>query len=65
MEKPTRIPPDEARTKMMRNSALLVCAYEGEKKIENNHLEGAISSESLKSGLDSLSKDREIIFYCA
>lgn len=61
----TRISPEEARQKLISGTALLVCAYDDEQKFKQNHLEGAISIAELNSKLTSLSKDHEIIFYCA
>ena len=50
---------------MESNSAMLVCAYDSEEKFEQNHLKGAIPLVEFESQVDSLPKDREIIFYCA
>jgi hypothetical protein len=52
------------REKVEDGAALLVCAYEDEEKFRRMHLEGAISYADFTSRLPSLSKDREIIFYC-
>ena len=45
--------------------ALLVCAYDDDGKFEKNRLEGAISLRTLREREDSMSKDKELIFYCA
>jgi hypothetical protein len=45
--------------------AILVCAYEDESKFKKMRLQGAISLSEFKSKLSSLSKDQEIVFYCA
>jgi hypothetical protein len=45
--------------------ALLVCAYDDDSKFKRMQLQGAISLNEFKSKLPSLTKDREIIFYCA
>lgn len=55
----------QARHEIEESDALLVCAYDSQDKFESNHLEGAMSLDALKSHEDSLSKDRELIFYCA
>lgn len=61
-----RINPQEAYEHMRADSnALLVCAYDSEEKFQQNHLGGAISLDEFISQADTLSKDREIIFYCA
>ena len=60
-----RISPNETREKVTSGRALLVCAYDDERKFKANHLEGAISLSDFKSRLASLPKDQEIIFYCA
>lgn len=65
MTEPTRISPEEVRTKSLSGSALLVCAYDDDEKYNNNHLDGALSFAEFKSKLPSLSKDQEIFFYCA
>ena len=65
MAEPIRIGPDEARRRMKSDMALLVCAYDDEEKFRSMHLEGAISLRELESKLPSLSKEQEIIFYCA
>ncbi len=65
MAEAIRIPPEETRQKVTSDSALLVCAYEDEEKCNRLLLEGAISLTAFRSQLPGLSKDREIIFYCA
>ncbi len=63
MVEPIRIPPDEARKKVLAREALFVCAYENDEKFKKMHLEGALSFNEFKNGIASLSKDQEIIFY--
>lgn len=46
-------------------SALLVCGYEGDTKFRAFRLEMAISFSEFLEKLPTLSKDQEIIFYCA
>lgn len=60
-----RISPEEAREKVINGTALLVCAYANEEKFQRNRLEGAISLAEFEARRTSLSKDHEIIFYCA
>ena len=65
MTEPTRLSPQQTREKVVAGSALLVCAYEDDDKFSNNHLDGAISFSEFQSQLPSLSKEQEIVFYCA
>jgi hypothetical protein len=61
----TRLSPQETRQRVTSGSALLVCAYEDDEKCNRLRLEGAISLTEFKSKVSGLSKDEEIIFYCA
>ena len=63
MTEPVRIPPEEARKKVLSHEAILVCAYEEEEKFRKMHLESAISLNDFKSRASSLSKEQAIIFY--
>ena len=65
MAEPERISPKEAYEKLKAGAAILVCAYEDDRKFRALHLEGAVSLNELRSNLPSLSKDQEIVFYCA
>ena len=65
MTEPTRSSPQQTREKVLSGAALLVCAYDDDNKFENNNLEGAISFSEFESRLPSLSKEQEIVFYCA
>lgn len=65
MAEPMRITPQEAREKVISGTALLVCAYEDEEKFKKLRLAGAISMTGLRKREPSLTKDNEIIFYCA
>lgn len=60
-----RVRPEEVRPKVGSGEALLVCAYEQDWKFLQMNLEGAISFSEFQSRLPSLSKNREIVFYCA
>jgi hypothetical protein len=55
----------QARHDVEVSDALLVCAYDDQEKFEKFRLAGAISLDDLRSQEDSLSKERELIFYCA
>jgi rhodanese-related sulfurtransferase len=59
-----KIDPKRAH-KDLEAGALLVCAYDDAEKFAQNHLEGALSLADLQAQERSLSKDQEIIFYCA
>ena len=65
MAEPERISPKEAYEKLKAGAAILVCTYEDDRKFRALHLEGAVSLNELRSNLPSLSKDQEIVFYCA
>ncbi|MGK2945805.1 MAG: rhodanese-like domain-containing protein [Desulfuromonadales bacterium] len=60
-----RIKPEEARRRMDSGKALLVCAYEADEKFQSMPLEGAESLHQFRQRLPNISKDQEIIFYCA
>jgi hypothetical protein len=65
MTEPERIGPKEVYEKLKAGAAILVCAYEDDKKFKTFRLEGATSFNEFRSKLPSLSKDQKIIFYCA
>ena len=65
MTEPERISPREVYEKLKAGAAVLVCAYEDNEKFKTLRLEGAISFTEFRSNLPSLSKNREIVFYCA
>ena len=59
-----RISVADARPKVQAQTALLVCAYADEAKFNNARLDGAIPLASLKAQAATLSKGKELIFYC-
>ena len=59
-----RIGPEQAKRDLA-SGALLICAYDSDEKFRKNHLQGAVSLAELQSQENRLSKDRELIFYCA
>ena len=65
MAEAIRITPEETYQKLQAGKALLVCAYDNEERFRNLQLEGAISFSELRAKLPALSKDQEIILYCA
>lgn len=65
MIKPERIRAEDAYRKVHAKEALLVCGYNDGEKFKTMQLEGAITYREFESRLPELSKDQEIIFYCA
>ncbi len=65
MANPALVGPQETHQKLNAGAALLVCAYDSDEKFKTMPLEGAISLSAFQSRFPSLSKDQEIIFYCA
>ena len=63
MTEPIRIPPEEARKKVLAKTTLFVCAYEDEEKFRRMHLEGALSFNEFTDNAASLARNQEIIFY--
>jgi predicted signal transduction protein with EAL and GGDEF domain len=61
----SKIDVTQARHDVEVSDALLVCAYDDQEKFEKFRLADAISLDDLGSQEDSLSKERELIFYCA
>ncbi|MCO6437646.1 MAG: ArsR family transcriptional regulator [Phycisphaerae bacterium] len=63
---PTRVQADAVRKRMGKDDGpLLVCAYDNEEKCRNFGIGEAISYPKLKSRLDSISKSKELVFFCA
>jgi hypothetical protein len=60
-----KITASEAHKQVSSGKSLLVCAYRDEEACRKVQLEGSISLAQLESRLTGLSKDQEIIFYCA
>jgi hypothetical protein len=65
MEKVIRITAEETHQKLQRGEALLVCAYDSEDQFRSLQLAGAISLPEFRAKLPALSKDQEMVFYCA
>jgi hypothetical protein len=65
MAKAIRITPVETFEKLRMGKTLLVCAYDSDEQFRGQRLEGAISLTEFRAKLPSLSKDQEIVFYCA
>ncbi len=60
-----RISPEEIYPRMKSGDCLLVCAYDSDETFRTMRLEGAISLNDFKTRVGRLSKDQEIVFYCA
>ncbi len=60
-----RVAPEEVRERVVRGTALLVCAYDDDAKFRAMALEGAIPMSAFLARARSLPKDQEIVFYCA
>ena len=60
-----RMSPEDVRQKVTSGSAFLVCAYDDDEKFRRLHLEDALSFAEFKSKLPTLTKEQEIVFYCA
>ena len=62
---PMRKSSKEAHKKVKAGEAILVCGYDDEAKFKAFRLEMAIPVSEFRKKLGTLSKDQEIIFYCA
>jgi hypothetical protein len=60
-----RIAVMEAREKVTKGQAILVCAYDSDEKFNKIRLQGAIPLSTFKEKLKSIGKEQMIIFYCA
>jgi hypothetical protein len=60
-----RVSVENARRAATAGRALLVCAYEDDAKCRQVALEGALSFSQFKAREGALSKEQEIVFYCA
>ena len=65
MSEVTLVAATEAYARAKGGSALLVCAYDSDDKFRNVHLEGAMPLSEFQIKLNSIERDKEIIFYCA
>lgn len=59
-----RVSPQETRQKTKTGKALLVCAYD-DATCKDMVLDGSLLRSEFESRLASISKNQEIIFYCA
>jgi hypothetical protein len=65
MPEVSRISVQEARQEVTSGRALLVCAYEQEEKCNQVALDGSVSLTQFEQRLPSLSREQELIFFCA
>ena len=56
---------EEAHERVASGKALLVCAYRDERVCRKVQLEGSMTLKQFEAQLPKLSRDQEIIFYCA
>ena len=62
---PIRISAEETYKRVKDGQAILVCGYEDDVKFKAFRLEMAIPYSEFLKRIGTLSKDQEIIFYCA
>lgn len=60
-----RITATDVRARVKSGEALLVCAYDSDKKFKTHQLEGAVSLADFQALLPTLNKEKELVFYCA
>jgi bifunctional DNA-binding transcriptional regulator/antitoxin component of YhaV-PrlF toxin-antitoxin module len=60
-----RISAGDARRRVAEGRAVLVCAYEDEDRCRRLKLQGAHTLRELEAGMANLSRNQELIFYCA
>jgi hypothetical protein len=65
MKKPKGIDPTQAREKVQSGRARLVCAYDEEEKCRKILLDGATTMSRFREEMPRVSKDEEIILFCA
>jgi len=53
----------EARNRTLAGESLLICGYEGHEKFRTVALEGAISLNSFMEIVETIPRDKELIFY--
>lgn len=64
MGKITLVNPREINCRVSMGDAILVCAYPDDRDFKNNRLKKALSFQDFASRMHSLSKKKEIVFYC-
>jgi hypothetical protein len=60
-----RISVEKARQKTISGESLLVCAYDDDESCSEIRLDRGISLKEFESKISDLSKEKEIIFFCA
>jgi len=66
MPEAPRVSPDYVWDKLhIGSDALLVCAYDDPEKCRQVKLQGSIDMQELNRRLPGITKDRELVFYCA
>ena len=60
-----RIGLEEAYRKVKSGEAILICAYDDDATFQKMRLDMALSLSEFQKRLPEISKEQEIIFYCA
>ncbi len=65
MPDPTRVSPSYVRQRMASGApTLLVCAYDDPAKCREIRIAGSLDMKELEARRASLTREREIVFYC-
>ena len=62
---PTRVSPVDIYQNVKSGKTLLVCGYDDDQKFKVMELDGALSLADFRSRLSTLSKNQDVVFYCA
>ena len=62
---PTRVSPGDIYQNVKSGKTLLVCGYDDDQKFKMMELDGALSLADFRSRLSTLSKNQDVVFYCA
>lgn len=60
-----RISAEDTKHIVENGTGLLVCAYDDEVKCRSFHMDEAISLNEFRTKIPEISKDQEIVFFCA
>ena len=62
---PIRVSPVDIYQNVKSGKTLLVCGYDDDQKFKMIKLDGALSLADFRSRLSTLSKNQDVVFYCA
>ena len=65
MTRAIRISGHDARRAVAENDALLICAYDDREKCGKLGVHGSLAFPDFQQELGGISRDRELIFFCA